>query len=95
MAVSHKGFSPPGSAAGEKAEESMNLELGSFAVGQNLNGEVIGFFNNYTNLLGSDLAASGGIGTLDPFNAGAVHVSGAELLLNYNPSAPTMHYNFL
>ena len=91
----HKGFSPPGSAAGEKAEESLNLELGSrFAVGQNLNGEVIGFFNNYTNLLGSDLAASGGTGTLDPFNAGAVHVSGAELLLNYNPSAPTHALQF-
>ena len=84
----HKGFSPPGSAPGEKAEESLNLELGSrFAVGSRFSGELIGFFNNYSNLLGSDLAASGGTGTLDPFNAGAVHVRGAELLLNYNPSS--------
>lgn len=83
----HKGFSPPGSAPGEKPEESLNLELGSrFAIGTNLSGELIGFFNNYSNLLGSDLAASGGTGNLDPFNAGAVHVSGAEFLLNYNPS---------
>ena len=84
----HKGFSPPGSAPGEKAEESLNLELGSrFAIGSRFSGELIGFFNNYSNLLGSDLAASGGTGTLDPFNAGAVHVRGAELLLNYNPSS--------
>ena len=91
----HKGFSPPGSAPGEKAEESLNLELGSrFAVGEGINGELIGFFNDYSNLLGSDLAASGGTGTLDPFNAGAVHVSGAELLFNYNPSAAGNAWQF-
>ncbi|MGC6421659.1 MAG: TonB-dependent receptor family protein [Flavobacteriaceae bacterium] len=83
----HKGFSPPGSAPGEEAEESVNVELGSrFAIGSSVSGELIGFFNDYSNLLGSDLAASGGTGNLDPFNAGAVHVSGAEFLLNYNPS---------
>lgn len=91
----HKGFSPPGSAPGEKAEESLNVELGSrFALGTSLSGELIGFFNNYSNLLGSDLAASGGTGDLDPFNAGAVHVSGAELLLNYNPSKVGSTYQF-
>ena len=49
-----------------------------------LSGELIGYFNDYSNLLGSDLAASGGSGSLDQFNAGSVHVSGIELLLNYN-----------
>lgn len=79
----HKGFSPPGSSVGQEAEESINYELGSrFAIGQ-LRGEVIGFYNDYSNLLGSDIAATGGTGTLDQFNAGEVRVSGLEVLLNY------------
>ncbi|MGB5402585.1 TonB-dependent receptor family protein [Robiginitalea sp.] len=80
----HKGFAPPGSEEGENPEESINYELGSrFALGE-FSGEIVGFFNDYSNLLGSDLAASGGTGTLDQFNAGAVNVGGLELLLNYN-----------
>lgn len=79
----HKGFSPPGSEDGEKAEESINYELGSrFTIGQ-LRGEIVGFYNDYNNLLGNDLAATGGTGSLDQFNAGEVAVSGLELLLNY------------
>ena len=84
----HKGFSPPGSAPGEEAERSVNYELGSrFGTGK-FRGELIGFFNDYLNLLGSDLAASGGTGSLDQFNAGEVNVRGAEVLLNYNFSDP-------
>lgn len=80
----HKGFSPPSNQPGEKAEESVNYELGSrFKMG-NFRGELIGFFNDYSNLLGSDLAATGGTGTLDQFNAGAVRVNGLEVLLNYD-----------
>ena len=79
----HKGFSPPGSSNGEEPEESINYELGSrFTLGQ-LRGELIGFYNDYSNLLGSDIAATGGTGSLDQFNAGEVAVSGLELLLNY------------
>ncbi len=82
----HKGFSPPGNKPGEKPEESLNYELGSrFGFGR-LRGELIGFFNDYSNLLGSDLAASGGTGSLEQFNAGAVHVSGFEGLLYYSLS---------
>ena len=80
----HKGFSPPSNQPGEKAEESINYELGTrFNFGE-FRGEFIGFFNDYSNLLGSDLAATGGTGSLDQFNAGEVEVSGIELLLNYN-----------
>lgn len=84
----HKGFSPPGNKTGEKAEESINYELGSRFLKGRLRGELIGYFNNYSNLLGSDLAASGGTGSLDQFNAGAVDVSGVELLLNYELTSP-------
>lgn len=80
----HKGFSPPGNQEGEKSEESINYELGSRFNFKGINGELIGFYNDYSNLLGSDLAASGGTGSLDMFNAGEVSVRGIELLLNYN-----------
>ena len=80
----HKGFSPPGNEPGEKAEESINYELGSRFNYKGLRGEFVAFFNDYSNLLGSDLAATGGTGSLDQFNAGEVSVKGIELLLNYN-----------
>lgn len=80
----HKGFSPPSNQPGEDPEESINYELGSrFSVG-GLSGELVGFYNDYSNLLGSDLAATGGTGSLDQFNAGEVKVQGLELLVNYN-----------
>lgn len=79
----HKGFSPPGSKTGEKAESSVNYELGSRFNYGTLSGELVGFINDYENLLGSDSAASGGTGSLDQFNAGEVFVHGMELLLTY------------
>lgn len=80
----HKGFSPPGNQVGQDPEESINYELGGrFSLGS-LNGELVGFYNDYSNLLGSDLAATGGTGSLDQFNAGEVRITGIEALLNYN-----------
>lgn len=80
----HKGFAPPGNKDGEKPEESINFELGSRFSFSGFSGEVVGFYNDYSNLLGSDLAASGGTGSLEQFNAGEVVVKGLELLLNYD-----------
>ena len=80
----HKGFSPPGNTVGQESEESINYELGSRFNFKGLRGEVVGFYNDYSNLLGSDLAASGGTGSLEQFNAGEVSVKGFELLLNYD-----------
>ena len=80
----HKGFSPPGNTVGQESEESINYELGSRFNIKGLRGELVGFYNDYSNLLGSDLAASGGTGSLDQFNAGEVSVKGIELLLNYD-----------
>ena len=89
----HKGFSPPGNQPGEKPEESINYELGSrFGLG-NFKGEVIGFYNDYDNLLGSDLAATGGTGSLDQFNAGEVAVKGVEVLVNYDLLSGNARYN--
>ena len=90
----HKGFSPPGNKEDEKAEESINYELGTrFNLGK-LKGEFVGFYNDYSNLLGSDIAATGGTGSLDQFNAGAVKVNGIELLLNYNITSKNARFSF-
>ena len=80
----HKGFSPPGNSPNQESEESVNYELGSRFNFKGLRGDVVAFYNDYSNLLGSDLAATGGTGSLDQFNAGEVAVKGIELLLNYN-----------
>lgn len=80
----HKGFSPPGNEPGQKSEKSINYELGSRFNLKGLRGEFVAFYNDYSNLLGSDLAATGGTGSLDQFNAGEVSVKGIELLLNYD-----------
>ena len=79
----HKGFAPPTNTPNTDAEKSINYELGSRFNYKKLSGEMVAYFNNYSNLLGSDLAASGGTGTLDQFNAGEAHVKGIEVLLNY------------
>ena len=90
----HKGFSPPGNKEDEKAEESINYELGTrFSLGK-LKGEFVGFYNDYSNLLGSDIAATGGTGSLDQFNAGEVKVNGIELLLNYNITSKNARFSF-
>ena len=82
----HKGFAPPTLSTNNTdaaAERSINYELGTRFTYKKFSGEVVGYFNNYSNLLGSDLAASGGSGTLDQFNAGEAYVKGIELQLNY------------
>jgi len=78
----HKGFAPPGSLEGTDPEESINLELGSRFDVIGLRGELVAFHNDYSNLLGSDLAASGGTGSLEQFNAGEARVQGIEFLVN-------------
>jgi len=80
----HKGYSPPGNSDGQKAEQSLNTELGARLSVNNVNSEIIFFQNNYSNLLGNDLAATGGFGELDPFNAGEALVNGFEFLLRSN-----------
>lgn len=79
----HKGFAPPGFDKDDKPEESINYEFGARLVTSRLNTQAVFFYNNYSNLLGSDLAASGGGGTGDLFNAGKATVAGTELEIQY------------
>ena len=80
----HRGFSPPGNQDGSDPENSTNYELGGRFSFAGITGELVGYYNDYTNLLGSDLAATGGSGSLDLFNAGAATVKGIEFILNYD-----------
>ncbi|MCF6168190.1 TonB-dependent receptor [Lutibacter sp.] len=80
----HKGFSPPGSKEGTKPEKSINYELGLRYSKNALSFKPVIFYNNYSNLLGSDLAAAGGDGTGDLFNGGKVKTKGIEFQLTYD-----------
>ena len=69
---------------GEDAEESINTELG-FRMNKNaFSGELIYYYNDYSNLQGSDNMSGGGSGTGDLFNAGAAVVNGIELAATYD-----------
>jgi len=76
----HRGFAPPGPGRDEEteAEESVNYELGLRTAGRPLAIELVGFYNDYDNLLGADTLSSGGGGTGELFNGGAVEVLGLE-----------------
>lgn len=80
----HKGFSPPGTNDETVPEESINYELGTRYTKNAISGQAVIFFNNYSNLLGSDLAAAGGGGTSDLFNAGEVRTKGIEFQITYD-----------
>ncbi len=80
----HKGFSPPGSKEGTLPEESVNYEAGMKFHNSRAKLEVIGYYNNYQNLLGVDFEAGGGNGTNELFNAGKARVYGLEVSSYYD-----------
>lgn len=79
----HLGFAPPGAGADDRteAEESINYELGFETAGERLSAQLIAFYNDYDNLLGSDTLSSGGTGSGDLFNGGKVELMGIEATL--------------
>ncbi len=80
----HKGFTPPGTTEGTEPETSVNYEGGLRYQRSSLSINAVAYLNDYGNLLGSDLAATGGAGTTDQFNGGEALVRGAEVELRYN-----------
>ena len=80
----HKGFSPPGAQENSKPEESINYELGVRYMKNSNYIQFVSFYNNYSNLLGSDLAAVGGEGLGEMHNAGAVGTFGVEFDFSYD-----------
>ena len=89
----HKGFAPPSpSSTNDDNEESINYELGGRYNGNILNLELVGFFNDYSNLLGECTLSSGcsGGATGEQFNAGEVDAYGVEFSLGYD-AAPVFN----
>ncbi|MBI3141906.1 MAG: TonB-dependent receptor [Bacteroidetes bacterium] len=80
----HQGFAPPGSKEETVPERSMNYELGLRYNKSGLSVQTVAFYNYYHNLLGADMAAGGGGGTGDLFNAGEVKTNGLEVQGSYN-----------
>lgn len=90
----HKGFAPPGSKDETVPEESINYELG-VRYGKNaLSGQAVIFYNDYNNLLGTDLSAAGGSGTGDLFNGGEVQTKGLEFQVTYDLLATQKQNSF-
>lgn len=84
----HKGFSPiiPSNTMNtEEAEESINYEGGFRYQNEKTNGELIAFYNDYSNILG-EAAFSTGAGAAalgSQFSGGEVEVYGFELVLQH------------
>ncbi|HSN70933.1 MAG TPA: TonB-dependent receptor [Steroidobacteraceae bacterium] len=84
LASAHKGFNPPAPGSTSDAEESVNYEAGVRYANADATLELIGFFNDYENLVGTCTASTGGncdIG--DQFDAGEVRMRGVELAATY------------
>lgn len=76
----HEGFAHPSPGSSADAEESLNYELGARTFWSGIEFELIGFFNDYSNLIGSCTASTGGDCTIgDQFDGGKVDVMGVEV----------------
>ena len=75
----HKGFAPPGSKPETNSEESVNYELGYRFQTNTSFASIVGYYNDYSNLLGADNLSSGGTGSGDLFNGGEARTFGLEL----------------
>jgi Fe(3+) dicitrate transport protein len=91
----HKGFSPPGPKEGTDPETSINYEFGTRWSSDFADTQLTLFFNDYDNLLGSDLAGTGGSSTGDLFNGGKVEIKGLEYSANFDLSkiVPVQQYS--
>ena len=85
----NKGFGPPGPGSSEdtEAEESINYEGGFRWTRRAARVELVGFYNDYSNLLGRDTLSTGGEGTGELFNGGGARVIGLEASAGFNPAA--------
>ncbi|MDH3647988.1 MAG: TonB-dependent receptor [Gammaproteobacteria bacterium] len=81
----HRGFNPPAPGSNADEEDSKNFELGARFTGSRLSAEAIAFYTDYSNLVGTCTASTGGdcmIG--DQFDGGAATVGGIEALISYD-----------
>jgi Fe(3+) dicitrate transport protein len=80
----YKGFNPPGPGSEADEETSVNYELGARFERGGLRAEAILFHNDYSNLVGTVTASTGGGGDIGAqFDGGEVIVQGLELQGDY------------
>lgn len=80
----HKGFNPPAPGGNSEAEESLNYEAGARYAREAASAELIAFYNDYDNLVGTCTASTGGGCNLgDQFAGGKVRMLGLELSGRY------------
>jgi len=80
VAGAHRGFASPGPGSTVDAETSWNYEAGVKLGSNGWRADLIGFFNDYSNLIGTCTASTGGDCTIgDQFDGGKVDVKGIEL----------------
>jgi Fe(3+) dicitrate transport protein len=80
----HRGFAPPGPGAdaGTEPERSVNYELGVRVRRPAVGVELVGFYSDYSNILGRSTLSTGETVPGEIFNGGAVEVLGAELAVD-------------
>lgn len=85
FASAHRGFNPPGPGSEADPEESVNLETGLRWRAGPLHAELVGFWNDYSNLVGTCTASTGGnCDTGDQFDGGQARVRGIEASVGYD-----------
>jgi len=84
----HRGFAVPGSSPETDPENSVNYEVGTRYEAGGIRVDATGFYNDYTNLLGRELAAIGGDPSGETFNGGEAQVFGLEFVGGYNLGLP-------
>jgi Fe(3+) dicitrate transport protein len=81
----HRGFNPPGPGSTADPERSINTEFGFRYGAGALSGEIVGFWNDYSNLVGTCTVSTGGGCTIgDQFDGGAATVRGLEASVGYD-----------
>lgn len=80
----HRGFAPAGSSDDTDPELSTNYELGIRKTNSKVEGSAVLFYTDYQSLLGRDIAAAGGIGSGDAFNAGTAITRGLEFQVGFD-----------
>ena len=83
----HEGFSPPAPGrANARAETAVNWEMGARYDNQVMRLEVAGFYNDFSNMVGTVTASTGGNAAIgDQFDGGKVKVKGVEMTAPRSP----------
>ena len=78
LAGINKGFSPSVAGSGAEPEESVNYEYGVRFQNDSVTADVIGFFSDYSNLIGRCRVSDAGCGSAEEFDGGEAEIYGFE-----------------